>query len=497
MVKTGLLILGLSGFLCWKFTPAPPVEIAAPQPNVIIILADQWRAEATGYAGNPDVKTPHLDQLSKESVVFHTAVAVMPVCTPYRASLLTGQYPLTHGVFYNDKPLPNSALTMAEIYKDRGYTTGFIGKWHLNGHKNGEGPFSARDKAVPADRRQGFDYWKAREVTHDYNSSFYFDEKDQKHFWKGYDTFAQTDSAISFIQKAQNNPFLLVLSWGPPHNPYETAPQRFKDMYNPATLKLRPNIPAAMQDSARKILANYYAHCTALDESLDKLLKALDEQGVADNTIVVFTSDHGDMLLSKGVLRKQRPWDESMRIPMLIRYPAQLGKQQITINKPFNTPDILPTLLGLSGIPIPKGVEGTDVSRSLKKPASYPIEAALVTLPVPFHEWNFSNGGREYRAIRTERYTYVRKLTGPWLLYDNQQDPYQQNNLVNKPEHKALQARLEKMLSQKLKETKDTFLPADDYMKIYNYTYDNQDSLRPAAYYTELSAVQAQKPNTR
>ena len=481
------MVLSFSVYFLWYDSAETSAEKVASKPNVIIILADQWRAEATGYAGNPDVKTPYLDQLSKESVVFKTAVAVMPVCTPYRASLLTGQYPLTHGVFYNDKPLPNSALTMGEIYKGQGYQTGYIGKWHLNGHENGEEPFSARDKPVPVERRQGFDYWKAREVTHDYNNSFYFDEKDQKHFWKGYDAFAQTDSAISFIQQAQNNPFLLVLSWGPPHNPYETAPERFQKMYDPAGLKLRPNIPVAMQDSARKILANYYAHCSALDESLNQLLKALDKQGVADNTIIVFTSDHGDMLLSKGVLRKQRPWDESIRIPMLIRYPDHFGKKQITINKPFNTPDILPTLLGLSGIPIPKSIEGVDVSESLKKLDTYPIEASLVTLPVPFHEWNFSNGGREYRAIRTERYTYARKLNGPWLLYDNQADPYQQYNLINKPEHKVLQARLEKMLSQKLKETKDAFLPADDYMKLYNYTYDHKDSLRPVSYYSELS----------
>ncbi|WP_353718801.1 sulfatase [Dyadobacter sp. 676] len=458
----------------------------AAKPNVIIILADQWRAEAVGYAGNKDVKTPHIDKLASQSVNFKTAVSTMPVCTPYRASLLTGQYPLKHGLFYNDKPLANEALTMAEIFKENGYRTGYIGKWHVNGHKNGEGPFSARDKPVPRERRQGFDYWKAREVTHDYNNSFYFDENDKKVYWEGYDAFPQTDSAIGFIKQSGKNPFLLVLSWGPPHNPYETAPEKYQKMYDPAKLRVRPNVPAEMQDSARKVLAQYYAHCTALDDMTGKLLDALEKQGIAENTIVVFTSDHGDMLLTRGVFRKQRPWDESALVPMLIRYPEKLGKKGITISKPLGTPDILPTLLGLSGIKIPASVQGTDVSAGILKPEKYPLDAALITLPVPFHEYNFSNGGREYRGVRTERYTYTRRLNGPWLLYDNQTDPYQQNNLIGKPEYKKIQSELEAKLTKMLKDIDDDFQPADVYMKRWNYNYDHKDSLRPASYYEEL-----------
>lgn len=257
-------------------------------------------------------------------------------------------------------------------------------------------------------------------------------------------------------------------------------------MYDPAKLAVRPNVPQELQDSARKTLANYYAHCTALDDAMGKLMKTLDEQGIAENTIVVFTSDHGDMLLTRGVFRKQRPWDESILVPMLIRYPEKLGKKSITINKPIGTPDILPTLLGLSHIKIPASVEGKDVSPGMLQPSRYPIDAALMMLPVPFHEYNFGNGGREYRGIRTERYTYARRLNGPWLLYDNKKDPYQQDNLINKPAHQALQRSLEAALSEKLKENNDRFLPADAYMKLWNYTYDHKDSLRPPSYYAEL-----------
>lgn len=451
------------------------------QPNVIFILADQWRADAVGYEGNNDVITPNLDKLSKESLVFKNAVTVMAVCAPWRASFLTGQYPLTNGVFYNDKPLPSEALTLAEIYKEKGYQTGYIGKWHLNGHKNGEDAFSARDKPVPEDRRQGFDYWKVREVTHDYNNSFYFDENDQKQEWKGYDAFAQTDSAISYIQKNKDNPFLLMLSWGPPHNPYHTAPEEYKKLYDPSKITLRPNVPEELQDSARQIIAHYYAHITALDKSMGDILAAVEKAGLTDNTIIVFTSEHGDMLFSKGVLRKQRPYDESIKVPMLIRYPEKISRPR-TVNGPINTPDLLPTLLGLSGINVPKSVEGTDFSQPLMQGTDISNDGALIMLPVPFHEWQFMNGGREFRGIRTERYTYVKDMAGPWLLYDNQMDPFQNKNLIDLPNYKKLQDSLEKILQTKLQKTKDEFLPADYYMTKWDYLYDKNDSTRNQNY---------------
>lgn len=476
------VIIGLSvtGFVAWNRTLDSKARNAdSKKPNVVVIIADQWNAQSFGFAGNPDVKTPNLDKLAGRSAVFTTAVSVMPVCSPARATLLTGQYPLTHGVFYNDRPLKNEALTIAEIYKQHGYATGYIGKWHVNGHSVSEKQFSARDRTVPKDRRQGFDYWKAREVTHNYNQSFYFDENDLKHTWEGYDVFPQTDSAATFIQNNKAKPFLLFLSWGPPHDPYMTAPEEYRKLYNPDKLTLRPNIPDSLKSKARKDLAGYYAHCTALDKSAGDLLQALKDAGVEDNTILVFTSDHGDMLYSQGKIRKQKPWDESILVPFLVHYPAGLGSGGRKISMPFNNVDVLPTLLGLSGIKIPASVEGTDFSKVAKGTAKAPTDqAALIQVPVPFHENNFLNGGKEYRAVRTDRYTYVRDLKGPWLLYDNQKDPYQQTNLVNRPEYAALQKSLIKKLIKKLKEAKDDFLTADQYMAKWNYRYDGKDSLR-------------------
>jgi arylsulfatase A-like enzyme len=167
---------------------------------------------------------------------------------------------------------------------------------------------------------------------------------------------------------------------------------------------------------------------------------------------------------------------------MLMRYPAGLGEKSRTIQNPIGTPDLLPTILGLSGIKVPKQVEGKDFSKDLIGGNDIDNEATLILLPVPFHEWKFSNGGREYRGIRTKRYTYVKDLKGPWLLYDNQSDPYQLSNLVGNPQFAGLEKDLDEILQSKLKERKDEFLPANEYMTQWNYLYDGVDSIRPLHY---------------
>ena len=184
------------------------------------------------------------------------------------------------------------------------------------------------------------------------------------------------------------------------------------------------------------------------------------------------------MLYSQGEQKKQKPWDESILVPFLLRYPAALGTKGRIVDMPINTPDIMPTLLGLSGIKIPGTVEGTDFSGALKgterpkrDPAlREPNDAALITCPSPFGQWSKKRGGREYRGIRTRRYTYVRDLNGPWLLYDNKQDPYQLNNLCNNVVHRELQKKMDSVLSQKLKQTNDEFLPGRQYIEKWHHS---------------------------
>jgi len=435
------------------------------KPNVLYVFGDQWRAQATGYAGDPNVRTPNLDALSRESINFKNSVAGCPVCSPARACMVTGRYPLTHGIFMNDLYLKHDAVSIAEAYSGAGYDTAYIGKWHLDGH--------GRSSFIPRERRQGFDFWKVLECTHRYNDSDYYADGPEKLKWEGYDAIAQTREAQRYIRGHDpDRPFLLFLSWGPPHNPYETAPEEYREMYEPGEIELRPNVPDSASEGARTSLAGYYSHITAMDDCIGWLGETLEDTGQVENTLLLFTSDHGDMHGSQGERRKQRPWDESILTPFLLRYPGALGSGARSIDVPINTPDIMPTLLGLCDIEIPGTVEGLDYSGLIRGGEGPGDGAALISCYAPFGEWVKSNGGREYRGLRTARYTYVRSLDGPWLLYDNSEDPFQMENLVGSEDHEEIQAGMEEILVRKLRETGDDFQTAENLVRRWGIITD-------------------------
>lgn len=449
----------------------PVVQPAQNRPNILFVIADQWRAQAFGFAGDPNVKTPHLDHFERQCVNFNQAVAGMPVCSPTRASLLTGQRPQTHGVFINDVPLNTNAVTLSKVLKASGYDTGMIGKWHVDGH-------GSRSAFIPPERRQGFDYWKALECTHAYNRSIYYADGPELKMWDGYDAIAQTRDAQQYLRDRakSHKPFLLWLAWGPPHNPYETAPPQYRAMYSPEKIHLHPNVPQSARATARKELAGYYAHATALDDCFRDLLQTLEETGLANNTLVVFTSDHGDMLWSQNQQRKQRPWEESARVPMLIRAPPSLAIAPHRHAATINTEDVMPTLLGLCGLPIPPSVEGLDFSGAMRGGADPSGGATVLRCISPFGEFTRARGGREYRAVRTVSHTYVRTLQGPWLMYDNVADPFQTNNLAGQPAFAPLQARLDALLSDKLKAQRDEFRPGPEYIRQWKYLVDTNET---------------------
>lgn len=445
---------------------------AAPaRPHILFIIADQWRAQAFGFAGDPNVKTPNLDAFERQSVNFIQAVAGTPVCSPTRASLLTGRYPHTHGVFINDVPLDANAVTLPKVLKTAGYETGCIGKWHIDGH-------GSRSAFIPRERRQGFDYWKVLECTHAYNNSFYYADGPEKLKWDGYDAFAQTRDAENYLRERGKSakPFFLWLSWGPPHNPYETAPPKYRAMYSAENIKLHPNVPASAHDRARRELAGYYAHCTALDDAFGDLMRTLDQTGLATNTIVIFTSDHGDMLWSQNQQRKQRPWEESARVPMLIRAPPSFDVKPHRTAATINTEDVMPTLLSLAGVPVPKSVEGLDFTPTMRGGEDPSGGATIIRCISPFGEYARRNGGREYRAVRTADHTFARSLAGPWLLYDNNADPYQTTNLAGLQEHRELQNRLDALLTKKLAAQGDDFLPSPEYIRKWGYQVDANET---------------------
>jgi arylsulfatase A-like enzyme len=442
------------------------------KPHVIFIIVDQWRAQATGYAGDKNVVTPNLDRLAASSVNIKNAVSGMPVCTPYRASLMTGQYPLTHGAFMNDVMLDTGRATIAKVYRHNGYTTGFVGKWHIDGH--------GRNSYIPQGRHQGFQYWKALECTHDYNrSAYYSGNSDQKLFWDGYDVIAQSNDACQYIRERAkgNDPFTLFISLGPPHDPYQLAPEKYRNMYANKDIRVNENVPAGLRDKVKQDLKGYYSHITAIDDCIGRIWQTIKDAGIDDNTILVFTADHGDLLGAHGYWNKQQPYEESIRVPFLIHYPDVFGKDGKTSTVLLNTPDIMPTLLGLSNLPIPASVEGTDFSSTLKDGKKDKVAHTLISCVQPFGQWSRGRGGKEYRGIVTTQYTYVKDLHGPWLLFDNTNDPFQLNNLTGNAAYAKVQKRLEKLLQETLKERKDEFRPGMEYVRKWNYILDDTETI--------------------
>jgi len=435
------------------------------RPNVVFVFGDEWRMQATGYAGDANCETPVLDRLAAQSVNITHAVAGSPVCSPYRASLLSGQYPLTHGVYINDVELDPNCISIAREFKAGGYDTAYIGKWHVHGSPDGQ--YGRRSTFVPREHQLGFDTWKGFECTHDYNNSHYFLNNDPtRRTWDGYDAFAQSRDAAATIQGRADgdDPFLLMLSWGPPHFPLDSAPAEYRERYRNREIELRPNVPESMRAQAAEDLRGYYAHIAALDDCLKIVLDAIDAAGLAEDTIVVVTSDHGDMRGSQGLQTKLFPWDESIRVPFLLRWPA-LSTGGCELPLPLDAPDVMPTLLGLCDLPIPPSVEGRDFSPLLRgEQTPTGDEAALLVMPAAFHELRL-NGMKPYRGLRTVRYTYARNLDGPWLLYDNQADPYQMRNLIGSTVHAKLQAELEATLQARLDALGDEFLDGRTYLE--------------------------------
>jgi len=477
--------------------PSPATDPKAHpsrRPSLLVVMADQLRRCSISFGGESLVQTPTLDAFAAEGADFTNAVSNTPLCSPFRGSLLTGRYAHCHGVIANDLRLPNDAVTFGEVLKREGYNTGYVGKWHLSGPQQGQ-------YEPPGPGRHGFDYWSAYEFNHDHNRTIYYEDAPEPICPDGYQMDSETDRAIRFIERqGGETPFGLFLSWGPPHPPYEPwnmpseylrpygtveelqpgeasgAWQRWQRplRFTPRTLTpARPNATGGWDNMA----AAYYAMTDWLDACFGRVLAALERAGHAGNTIVVFTSDHGEMLGSHNTRGKMIFYEESVRIPLLVRWPGHIAPRT-TCDACISSVDFLPTLLGLLGIDCPPGVQGTDLSHlALGRPGPEPSGAIIAS----YTGYSGSNPGWEYRGVRTKRYTYARSLvqlqrgyTG-WQpgdsyccepehsLFDNLADPYQLENLADSREHGEVREELEAQLVAYLRATNDQFLPAPEY----------------------------------
>ena len=371
---------------------------------------------------------------------------------------MTGRWPTSTGMFLNDLYLPERELCMAQILKQAGYTTGYIGKWHLDGH--------GRESYIPPERRKGWEYWKAAECDHNYNHSHYYaGTSDEKKYWDGYDAFARPRTREYIRQHAkQGQPFVLMVSYGPPHFPHATAPQAYKDLYPADKIRLPPNVPAAMRQRAKREAQGYYAHCTAVDKCVSDVLSTLSETGLEEKTIVVFTSDHGEMMGSHGdpPTMKQQPWDEAAHVPLLFRYPGRAGPPRPGCSDSIDYARHPADLAG-------PGRRDHSGPRSRAKTFRAVVRGGPEQPDRPLSTWAWrrlpaADSTRSIVPIRTAQYTYVRGLEGPWLLFDDKKDPYQLKNLVTVPEYAALRAAIGRCLQAALRKIGDPFRPAAYYI---------------------------------
>lgn len=438
-------------------------------PNVLLVFADQLRAGMTGAEGNHQAITPAIDALAARGLLVEHCIANSPVCGPSRGTLWTGTYPTTHGVLSNDLAVRTDLPTLATVARDAGYRCGYVGKWHLDGVPRSR-------FTPPGPRRLGFDdFWAAYNCTHSYFDTRYYRDQPQVIRDARYEPTVQTDLAIEFLNDAAaaEKPFLLALSWGPPHDPYPQVPQRFRSMFDPTQLVRRPNViepidnPLARNLDFARTQADYYAAVTALDQELHRLLTALNDHGLQDNTLVVFTSDHGDMLWSHGWMKKQAPFEESIHVPLVLAGPGLPRGRRL--NMLCGLVDLMPTLLGLMDLTVPPTVQGTDLSSALRTSGDLSTPAAPSTAPsaqliLNQHSCDEgeTQGMPEWRGVRTLTHTYVERVPGePWLLFDNVHDPYQQHNLVAEPSSEALRHSLHQALCTLLRRTNDPFLPGE------------------------------------
>lgn len=437
-------------------------------PNILLIFADQMRGMDIGIAGNVDVITPNIDRLAEEGLYFSKTYANTPVCTPSRGTLLTGLYPPSHLAITNDLPISTYVQGIGKILENAGYYVGYIGKWHLDG--------VPRDRFTPPGlRRLGFDdFWAVWNCSHNYFNAFYYKDTPEPISLGGYEPIGQTELTLEFIEESirEKRPFFLALSWGPPHDPYYMVPEDYRNQYKPNQLTLRPNVnldikrllcPEDHSHSPRETIANYYAAISALDEQLGKILDFLKENKLREETIVIFTSDHGDMLWSQGMMKKEQPFEESINIPFIISWPGHIPVG--ISNALLGIVDITPSILGLIELKIPREMEGNDLSAViLGKKEAEPTSVFLSEI-VPVDE-GYAQGIKEWRGIRTSKYTYARWQDGEgWILYDDEEDPYQMVNLINSSRYRSIREGLERILQHWLKRTNDPFCSWEEHIK--------------------------------
>ena len=430
LLSAGLLI-GAKLYASQAFVAAEPDtgtgRAQSTRTNVLFILVDQQRQDGIGAYGLQTVKTPHLDKLAKAGAIFTRAYTAQPLCSPNRASLFSGLYPFNHGVRENTWELAKEIKLLPQYLKEYGYKSAYFGKWHLG------------DKA-----RQAFDTFP--NYPNDGRGTAHYYERDGK---RVYQTEVLSNDAIAFIREHKAHPFLAVVSMYPPHPPY-SVPEKYEALFE----DIFP------EDEARR---KYYAMGTAIDDTVGKMLKALQELGLDENTLVLYTTEHGHFFEQRwNQHNKRAAYDEAARIPLLMKYPEKIPAGQIN-DLLFNSVDLTPTLLGLLGIPVTKQLDGHDWSNTIAGLSGFkPGYTAFINVPYidkqskPYRPM-LEKG--EERIIVYKDWKLILSTVRPPELYHLASDPEEKTNIWQLMRATPLMAELKTHFAKWANRTNDELTP--------------------------------------
>ncbi len=433
---------------------------AAKRPNFVFILCDDLRKGALGSEGHPFIKTPNIDRLGREGMTFENAFVATPVCSPSRASFLTGQFPHTHGVIKNTRyeELSHRLVTFPRLLHEAGYETAHVGKWHMG------------QDDTP---RPGYDRWVCLKGQGEYDDPT-LNVDGRRVQTEGYSTDVLTDYAVEFLKVGRSKPFLLYLAVKAPHGP-STPAARHKTLFAdekitrapsavapggatvPGDLEGKPAVAAGQRKDKRstaqsdETIRNYLRTVVAVDEGVGRILQTLEETGQLDNTVVIFTSDHGVFWGEHNLQEKRLAYDEALRIPLLVRYPKGI-KAGVKSASLVQAVDVAPTLLELGSAPVPANIQGRSFVPLLKGQTPPDWRTAILAEFEPTNQEPFP----AWQAVRTERGKYIHYRSeekGLDELYDLTADPYEMKNRINEPDAQALRETLKKELRTLLEES--------------------------------------------
>lgn len=456
------------------------------RPNIIFFFTDQQRWDTAGVHGNPLNLTPNFDRMARTGTHLANTITPQPVCGPCRSIMQTGMYATENGSFRNGIDLDPQWSTLAHHFNDAGYETGYIGKWHL-GNMDSFG-------AVEESQRGGYKYWLASNllefVSDAYDTRLYDNDKNEVRL-PGYRVDAMTDAAIRYVDSVKDDPFFLFLSYLEPHHQNHLdsypAPDGYEEQYR---AKWTPPDLTALGGSAQMHLPGYYGMVRRLDEALGRLIDALKSLDILDNTVIVFTSDHGNHFKTRNNEYKRSCHESSVHVPGAIQGPGFNGRGQV--NQLVSLIDLPPTLLDVAGIDVPDGMQGHSILPIIKDYEADWQEEVFIQI----------SESQVGRAIRTDRWKYcvVADDADPWsdayadtyqeaYLYDLSVDPYELHNLITYESHISVAEDLRARLLQRINEIENkqpVILPPNDYVQFgqlssspdFPYIYSKLNKLR-------------------